>query len=61
MSNLQFDDNESWLLEQGDRVLQRKQESGLNGLSDKDKILYCLWAIDYAVRNAAWSLIVTKR
>jgi hypothetical protein len=46
------DDAETWLLEAGDAVVEKKAEQGAGSLSALDKAIYCLWVIDYAVRNS---------
>lgn len=43
---------ESWLLDEGDKVVERKAEIGLEQLSEADQLLYCLWVADYSLRNA---------
>jgi hypothetical protein len=45
-------DNETWLIEAGDAVIQRKARDGIGRLSPTDKLIYCLWVADYGMRNA---------
>lgn len=45
-------DNETWLLDIGDEVIRKKAAVGYDTLSSMEKAIYCLWVIDYAVRNA---------
>lgn len=45
-------DLETWLLEVGDEIIHKKVECEYVGLSDIEKAIYCLWVIDYAVRNS---------
>ncbi len=44
-------DNESWLIEAGDRVIGRKVEVGSDGLAPWEALVYALWWADYAMRN----------
>ena len=45
-------DNETWILETGDRVIQKKARYGVNRLSPWESLVYCLWVADYGMRNA---------
>jgi len=45
-------DNESWLIEIGDVVIEKKADSSYSNLSEIEKAIYCLWVIDYSVRNS---------
>jgi len=45
-------DNETWLIELGDGVIEKKAKFGINTLTDYEKSVYCLWAIDYSIRNS---------
>ena len=44
--------NESWLIEIGHDVIEKKTHVGLQALNKTEKAIYCLWVIDYAVRNS---------
>ncbi|MET3653932.1 hypothetical protein [Dyella japonica] len=46
------DDMETWLIDAGDEVIQKKVATGLDGLSPVDRAIYALWVVDYAVRNS---------
>jgi hypothetical protein len=46
------DDAENWLLEAGDAVIRKKSTLGVASLSALEKAVYCLWVLDYAVRNS---------
>jgi hypothetical protein len=50
MSNV--DDMETWLLETGDEIIEKRAEQGEASLSRPEHAIYCMWALDYAVRNA---------
>ena len=45
-------DNETWVIEAGDRVIQKKARLGFDRLSDWERVVYSLWAADYGMRNA---------
>ncbi len=45
-------DNESWLLEAGHAVIIRKTNEGDSVLTPVERLIYCLWAADYGMRNA---------
>lgn len=45
-------DAETWLLDAGDEVIAKKSKHGAASLSDVEKAIYCLWVLDYAVRNS---------
>src|SRR6266536_1325405 len=46
------EDNETWLLDAGDAVIQAKAAHGIDSLSARDRLIYCLWVADYGMRNA---------
>ena len=45
-------DNEAWLIEAGDVIIQKKHQTGMSGLSEVERLIYCVWVADYSVRNA---------
>lgn len=45
-------DSESWIVETGSRIIRKKADLGEGALSPHEKALYCLWVIDYSVRNS---------
>jgi hypothetical protein len=45
-------DNETWLLDAGDRVINKKVVQGYSSLSPLERLTYCLWVADYGMRNA---------
>ena len=45
-------DNETWLIEAGDDVIQKKAAQGVENLSAVEKLIYCFWVADYGMRNA---------
>ncbi len=45
-------DNETWVIEAGDVVIQKKARSGSGSLAPWERLVYCLWVADYGMRNA---------
>lgn len=45
-------DNETWVIETGDRVIRKKASGGIECLSPWEMLVYCLWVADYGMRNA---------
>jgi hypothetical protein len=45
-------DNETWVIETGDRVICKKASGGGECLSSWEMLVYCLWVADYGMRNA---------
>jgi hypothetical protein len=45
-------DNETWVIEAGDAVIQKKARSGMGSLAPWERLVYCLWVADYGMRNA---------
>lgn len=45
-------DWETWLIETGDQIIQKKAFGGLESLSSIEQLTYCLWVADYGMRNA---------
>ena len=46
------DDNETWLIETGHDLIEKKAAAGLASLSPMQRLVYCLWVADYGMRNA---------
>ena len=46
------DDEETWLLKEGHHVIERKSVDGYAALNARDRLIYCVWAADYGMRNA---------
>ncbi len=46
------EDNESWLLNRGGRVIEKMATENYSSLPPLDRLIYCLWAADYGMRNA---------
>ena len=45
-------DNETWIIEAGDDVIQKKARDGVSSLSPSERLIYCLWVADYGMTNA---------
>ena len=45
-------DNETWLIDAGDEVIQKKATNGMPSLTSREKLIYCLWVADYGMRNS---------
>jgi hypothetical protein len=45
-------DNETWVIEEGDRVIQKKARHGFDRLTTWERLVYALWVADYGMRNA---------
>jgi hypothetical protein len=45
-------ENETWLIEAGDDVIQKKALRGDSCLTPLEKLIYCVWVADYGIRNA---------
>ena len=45
-------DNETWVIEAGDRIIQEKARIGFDHLTEWERLVYSLWVADYGMRNA---------
>jgi hypothetical protein len=45
-------ENQSWVVQRGGDVVEKKAQSGIDELSDWERLMYCLWIADYMMRNA---------
>jgi hypothetical protein len=45
-------ENETWLIEVGDKVIHKEADSGLGSLTTWERVVYSLWVADYGMRNA---------
>jgi hypothetical protein len=45
-------DNETWIIEEGDRVIEKKTRPGFDRLKTWERLVYSLWVADYGMRNA---------
>ena len=45
-------DNESWLIDFDAEVIERESKVGIEALTNKERLVYCLWIADYCMRNA---------
>ncbi len=45
-------DNEAWIIDTGDAVIQKKARVGMKALTPWETLVYCVWVADYGMRNA---------
>jgi hypothetical protein len=45
-------ENQSWVVNRGGEVIDKKAQAGVASLSDWERLVYCLWVTDYMMRNA---------
>ena len=45
-------DNETWVVEEGERIIQKKARLGIDHLTDWERLVYSVWVADYGMRNA---------
>ena len=45
-------DNETWIIEAGDAVIQKEARLGIGRLTPWEALVYCVWVADYGMRNA---------
>ncbi len=45
-------ENETWIIEAGDAIIQKMASAGIQGLSPMERLIYCVWVADYGMRNA---------
>lgn len=45
-------DHETWIIEAGHSVIERKAADGAQELTPLERLIYCLWVADYGMRNA---------
>ena len=43
---------ESWIIERGDEIIQKREISGLNALEPIERLILHVWYTDYCMRNA---------
>jgi hypothetical protein len=44
--------NETWIVDVGDEVIEKKAANGMDSLTPRERLIYCLWVADYGMRNA---------
>jgi hypothetical protein len=44
--------NETWIIDAGDAVIQKKAQEGIGNLTPLERLIYCVWVADYGMRNA---------
>jgi hypothetical protein len=45
-------DNETWIVEAGGAIIEKKANSGVAALFPVERLIYCLWVADYGMQNA---------
>ena len=45
-------ENETWVVERGGEVIEKKAQSGVSSLSTWERLVYCLCVAEYGMRNA---------
>jgi hypothetical protein len=45
-------ENESWVVDRGAVVVEKKAQSGADSLNEWERLVYYLWLADYMMRNA---------
>jgi hypothetical protein len=45
-------ENETWVVERGGEVAEKMADAGPQSLTDVERLIYCLWVVDYGMRNA---------
>ncbi len=45
-------DNETWIIDAGHAVIEKRSGFGVDGLSPVERLIYCLWVADYGMNNA---------
>src|SRR5262245_20892453 len=45
-------ENETWVIEEGGRVIEKEAARGRDSLNPWEKLVHCLWVADYGMRNA---------
>ena len=45
-------ENETWIVERGGDVVEKRTRIGPESLSTWERLVYCLWVTDYMMRNA---------
>jgi hypothetical protein len=44
--------NESWIVDRGERVIDKKAQCGAWSLNAWERLVHCVWIADYMMRNA---------
>jgi len=46
------DDNQTWLIDEGHGVIEKKTAIGVANLLPRERLIHCWWIADYSMRNA---------
>jgi hypothetical protein len=49
---MKYSKNDSWIIDTGDLVIEKMSQAGMRSLNDWERVVYCVWCIDYSIRNA---------
>ena len=49
---MKYSEWENWLIETGDDIIHKNAATGWQNLNNAEKLTYCLWVLDYGMRNA---------
>lgn len=44
--------NQTWVVDRGGQVIDKKVHEGPSTLNELERLIYCLWVTDYMMRNA---------
>ena len=45
-------DDETWLIDAGHLIIEKKRALGLEALTPRERLIQCFWVADYSMRNA---------
>lgn len=45
-------DNETWLIDAGHLLIEKKRAMGPEALTPRERLIQCFWVADYSMRNA---------
>jgi len=51
-STLRDADDQTWLIDLGHAIIEKKRTEGVDALSPRERLIRCLWVADYSMRNA---------
>ena len=45
-------DNETWLVDAGHAIIEKKRAEGADALTPRERLIHGFWIVDYSMRNA---------
>ena len=45
-------DNQTWLIDVGHHIIEKKRGQGIDALTPRERLVHCFWIADYSMRNA---------